>query len=142
LKKITAAVVRPKATSRAAPLFLSELGTLVRRCSWFSSARRTTQMISISPHGRPITSAWLPAIILVLFILLFFPDDLAAQGQPVETASHLPVALWFIGAGVLGLVMAYGIMRNRTRTRAEKQSTEQATKNLYTKENRDRAASG
>lgn len=99
-------------------------------------------MISISPHERPITSAWLPAIILVLFILLFFPDDLAAQGQPVETASHLPVALWFIGAGVLGLVMAYGIMRNRTRTRAEKQSTEQATKNLYTKENRDRAASG
>ncbi|KRR14858.1 hypothetical protein CQ12_28770 [Bradyrhizobium jicamae] len=99
-------------------------------------------MISISPHERPITSAWLPATILVLFILLFFPNDLAAQGQPVETASHLPVALWFIGAGVLGLVMAYGIMRNRTRTRAEKQSTEQATKTLYTKENRDRAASG
>lgn len=26
------------------------------------------------------------------------PDNLAAQGLPVETGSHLPVALCFIGA--------------------------------------------
>ena len=99
-------------------------------------------MISISSHERSSTGAWQQTIILAFFTLLFLPDNLAAQGQPVETASHLPVALWFIGAGVLGLVMAYGIMRNRTRTRAEKQVTEQATKNPYAKENRDRAASG
>ena len=49
--------------------------------------------------------------------------------------------LWFIGAGVLGLVMAYGIMRNRTRTRTEKQITEQATKDLYAKEGKDRLRS-
>jgi uncharacterized integral membrane protein len=59
-----------------------------------------------------------------------FPHDLAAQGLPVETGSHLPVALWFIGAAVLGLVIAYGIMRNRT----EKHIT---TKNNYAEENRD-----
>ena len=52
-------------------------------------------------------------IILPLLVLALFPDDLAAQGLPVETGSHLPVALWFIGAAVLGLVIAYGIMRNR-----------------------------
>jgi hypothetical protein len=69
-------------------------------------------------------------------LLALFPGELAAQGQPVETASHLPVALWFIGAGVLGLVLAYGIMRNRRRTRAEKQITAQATKDLYAQENR------
>jgi hypothetical protein len=46
------------------------------------------------------------------------------------------VALWFIGAGVLGLVLAYGIMRNRQRTRAERQITEQATKDLYGRESR------
>jgi hypothetical protein len=54
----------------------------------------------------------------------------------------LPVALLFVGAGVLGLVLAYGILRNRTRSSAEKQVSEEATKDLYVKENRDRKASG
>ena len=73
----------------------------------------------------------------ILTLLTLFPGELAAQGQPTETASHIPVALWFIGAAVLGLVLAYGIMRNRRRTRAEKQLTEQATKDLYAQENRN-----
>jgi len=51
-------------------------------------------------------------------------------------------ALWFIGVGVLGLVIAYGILRNRSRTRAEKQITEQATKNVYAEGERDRKRSG
>ena len=72
-----------------------------------------------------------------LVLAMLFPGKLAAQGQPVETASHLPVALWFVGAGVLGLVLAYGIIRNRRRTPAEKRITEQATKDLYKRENRD-----
>jgi uncharacterized integral membrane protein len=79
-------------------------------------------------------------ILLALLVLALFPDDLAAQGLPVETGSHLPVALWFIGAAVLGLVIAYGIMRNRSRTRAEKHITEQATKNTFAEENRDRVS--
>jgi hypothetical protein len=74
------------------------------------------------------------AAILMWAILL--PGELAAQGQPVKTASHVPVALWFIGAGVLGLVVVYGIMQNRQRSRAEKQITEQATKDLYDRESR------
>jgi hypothetical protein len=61
-----------------------------------------------------------------------------AQGLPVDTGSQIPVMLWFIGAGILGLVIAYGIMRNRGRTRAEKQLTESATKNLYRREENDR----
>jgi hypothetical protein len=72
-----------------------------------------------------------------LVLAMLFPGKLAAQGQPVETASHLPVALWFVGAGVLGLVLAYGIIRNRRRTPAEKRITEQATKDLYERENRN-----
>ena len=94
-------------------------------------------MVSI-PFSRPaLVGAWQQKLIMALFTLLAFPNNLSAQGLPVETGSHLPVALWFIGAGVLGLVLAYGIMRNRTRTRADKQRTEQATKDLYAKENRD-----
>ena len=76
-----------------------------------------------------------------LFGLVLFPDNLAAQGLPVETASHIPVALWFIGAGILGVVLAYGIMRNRKRTAAEKRMTESATKTLYAEERRDSSRS-
>jgi hypothetical protein len=71
-----------------------------------------------------------------------FAFFVAAQGQPVETGSHLRVALWFIGAGILGLALAYGIMRNRRRTIAEKQATEQATKSLYAEDERNRVTTG
>jgi uncharacterized integral membrane protein len=82
------------------------------------------------------------ATILALLVLSFLPKNLAAQGLPVETGSHVPVALLFAGAVVLGLVIAYGITRNRSRTRSEKQITEQATKDLYVREERERANSG
>ena len=100
-----------------------------------------TEMLPISHCEWPIAKTSKKAgFILSLLVLALFPHDLAAQGLPVETGSHLPVALWFIGAAVLGLVIAYGIMRNRTRTRAEKHITEQATKNNYAEENRDRVS--
>ena len=54
----------------------------------------------------------------------------------------VPVALWWIGAFLLGLTMAYGIMRNRTRTRAEKDLTERATKKLYENEAQEERKSG
>jgi hypothetical protein len=68
----------------------------------------------------------------------FAPDQVIAQGLPVETGSHLPVWLWFIGAGILGLAIAYGIVRNSKRNAAEKATTERATKDLYAKEDRER----
>ncbi len=68
--------------------------------------------------------------------LLVAPRYAAAQGQPVDTGSHLPVALWAVGTCILGIVIAYGIMRNRTRTRAEKRLTESATKANYAAEQR------
>ena len=59
---------------------------------------------------------------VALFAVALSPQEVAAQG--------------FIGACVLGLVLAYGIMHNRKRTRAEKQLTEQATKENYRREAR------
>jgi hypothetical protein len=82
------------------------------------------------------------SIILTLIALVSFPADLAAQGQPVQNGPMVPLALWWGGACVLGLVLAYGILRNRSRTRAEKQVTDQATKDLYAREERDRKRSG
>ena len=76
-----------------------------------------------------------------LLPLLLFPDNVAAQGLPVETGSRLPVWIWVVGTAVLGLVLAYGIMRNRGRSRAQRQVTEEATRNLYAEEERDRVNS-
>ena len=72
-----------------------------------------------------------------LVVLISTPAPLAAQGLPVQNGPAFPVALMWIGALVLGLILIYGIMRNRRRTQAEKQLTEQATKNLYAEEARD-----
>jgi hypothetical protein len=100
-------------------------------------------MAPISSCKRRVAgTAKLAVMVLVLLDLVLFPGSVAAQGLPVETASPVPLATWFIGAAILGLAIAYGVMRNRTRTRAEKQTTEQATKKLYAEEDRDRDSSG
>ena len=65
------------------------------------------------------------------------PAELAAQGLPVQNGPMFPVALWWVGTLLIGLALAYGIMRNRTRTRAEKDLTERATKKLYAEEARE-----
>jgi hypothetical protein len=70
--------------------------------------------------------------------LLILPGSLAAQGLPVETGSQIPLALWFAGAAVLGIAIAYGIMRNRNRTPAEKKLTDDATEANYAATERDR----
>jgi len=77
------------------------------------------------------------ATVLVATLALAAPRQLHAQGVPVDMGSHIPVGIWFAGAAVLGVVLVYGIMRNRTRTRAEKQLSDQATRDLYAKEDRD-----
>jgi hypothetical protein len=103
-------------------------------------SRKGTQ--GMFPISRPALAAMRATLILTLVGLTASPSRLAAQGLPVETGSHKAVALWFIGAVVLGLALAYGIMRNRSRTRAQKQATDEATKTLYAREERDRAKRG
>lgn len=76
------------------------------------------------------------AIALASIALVLSPLDLAAQGLPVQNGPLFPVALWWIGALVLGLALVYGIMRNRRRSSGEKGLTERATKQLYAEEAR------
>ena len=47
----------------------------------------------------------------------------------------LPLWTWVIGAIILGAVLLYGILRNRTRTRQERIISNEATKELYRQEN-------
>ena len=76
-------------------------------------------------------------IALALIGSVLSSADLVAQGLPVQNGPSVPIALWWIGAFLLGAAVVYGIMRNRTRTRAEKDLTERATKDLYAEEARE-----
>jgi hypothetical protein len=73
-------------------------------------------------------------LISAAMLLVTSASNLAAQGLPVENGSKIPVALWLVGAIILGLVMAWGILHNRKRTPSERQLTEQATKENYRQE--------
>jgi cytochrome c-type biogenesis protein CcmH/NrfF len=48
----------------------------------------------------------------------------------------LPLWIWFAGALVLGLFIAYGILRSSRRTRQERVISNEATKELYKQEDR------
>jgi cytochrome c-type biogenesis protein CcmH/NrfF len=48
----------------------------------------------------------------------------------------LPLWIWVVGVAVLGIVLAYGILRNRTRSLHERAVTDEATKELYRQEDR------
>jgi hypothetical protein len=87
---------------------------------------------SKSSTGRPRFLS--SVLVAVAFLGTLMPLIASAQGLPVDTGSHLPVALWAVGTAVLGLVLVYGIAKNRQRTRSEKQLTERATKDLYARE--------
>jgi hypothetical protein len=103
-------------------------------------ALEETKMSSMLSIARTTGRAPKAKAILLALLAQVLTNDLAAQGLPTRTASHIPVALWFIGTGVLGVVMVYGILHNRKRTRAERQITEQGTKNVYAAEDRSERA--
>jgi ABC-type Co2+ transport system permease subunit len=48
----------------------------------------------------------------------------------------VPLWTWLVGIAVLAIVLAYGILRNRTRTRQERAISNSATKELYRQEDR------
>ena len=75
-----------------------------------------------------------PMAVTLSLPLVFATDRFAAQGLPVENASPVPIAILFVGAFVLGGFIVYGILRNRTRTRAEKELTDRMTRQNYAKE--------
>jgi hypothetical protein len=78
----------------------------------------------------------------IAFSILMIPAPSLAQGLPVNTGPQAPVWVWFAGVVLLGLVMAYAIMRNRKRSRGEKNLTDAATKANYANEDRAAKSSG
>lgn len=79
------------------------------------------------------------AVVLSAVLQFLWSNHVWAQ-SPQQNGSFVPTALWFLGAVVLGVAIAYGILRNRSRTRRERQITEQATRESYSEDERDRAS--
>lgn len=76
------------------------------------------------------------SIFIILAVCAASTGVAMAQGLPVKTASPIPVWLMFIGAGILGIFIAYGILRTRSRTVGEKRLTDRATEEVYRAEER------
>ena len=93
--------------------------------------------MTIIPTNRTASRAFRPSLALVLIATVLSPANLVAQGLPVQNGPMVPIALWWIGAFLLGAALVYGVMRNRTKTSAEKDLTERATKDLYAEEARE-----
>ena len=77
-----------------------------------------------------------PLVIAVVVAWMIY-DPFRTLGRDVPFA-RTPVWLWVIGVGILGSVIAYGISRTRTRSPAEANLTEEATRDLYRREENDR----
>jgi type VI protein secretion system component VasK len=93
--------------------------------------------LSVLSNGKGMTFL---AVMSFSAILLFSGDVTAQTAEStLRTAgqeSTILISLWWIGSFVIGLALAYGIWRTWSRTRADKQRTERATKELYAEEQR------
>ncbi|WP_036054607.1 hypothetical protein [Bradyrhizobium sp. URHD0069] len=78
-------------------------------------------------------------IALAAIWIIYDPFRLISNPEPAEGGfTHTPAWLWLIGVGILGLMLTYGISRSRNRSRAEENMTQEATKDLYRREEKDR----
>jgi len=76
------------------------------------------------------------SIIALGVSLAMLTDAAMAQGQPVHNATPLQAWVLFIGTGMLGLAIMYGILKTRSRTVGEKRLRDEATKDVYRAEER------
>jgi hypothetical protein len=85
------------------------------------------------------------AVMLVGFIVLllgvvfyaFPPWQVAADGADKarhDSMAQLPVALWWLGSGILAAALIYGTLSSRRRSPSEERLSEDATKRNYTEE--------
>jgi hypothetical protein len=82
---------------------------------------------------------------LGIVFYLFPPWEVATDGP--DKARHagmttVPVALWWVGSGLLAIALYYGIIRTRNRSQNERVRSEEATRRLYDDENRDEKKEG
>jgi hypothetical protein len=95
-------------------------------------------MLPISQRFRGRSRVLAKTVVLSALAPFLWSSHVLAQA-PQQNASFVPVALWVVGVVILGVAIAWGILHNRRRTWRERQITEQATRERYSEEERDRA---
>src|SRR4051812_41394159 len=86
-----------------------------------------------------------PLVIALIIVGIIYDPFHMISSNPENSGSgfaHAPVWVWVIGVGILGSVMAYGISQSRRRTRAETNTTQEATNDLYRREESSRERKG
>jgi hypothetical protein len=90
--------------------------------------------------SRNLGAIALVALIVVMLAVVFYvfpPWDVATDAP--DKAQHagmaqMPVALWWIGSGILATALIYGILHTRHRSPGERRRSEEGTKRVYEEE--------
>jgi|SRR5215210_1885935 len=86
-----------------------------------------------------------PLVIALIIVGIIYDPFHMISSNPEKSGrgfADTPVWLWVIGVGILGSAMSYGISRARRRTRAEVNITQDATNDLYRREENTRERKG
>jgi|tagenome__1003787_1003787.scaffolds.fasta_scaffold20832000_2 hypothetical protein len=86
-----------------------------------------------------------PFVIALIVVWVIYDPFHMIGGKPLgrETAfAELPLWLWVIGIGILGSFLCYGILQAGRHPPAEDNITQQATDDLYRREEADRERQG
>jgi Na+/proline symporter len=86
-----------------------------------------------------------PLVVALIIVCIIYDPFHMISSNPENSGrgfANTPVWLWVIGVGILGSVMSYGISQARRRTRTEANITQDATDELYRREESSRERKG
>jgi predicted nucleic acid-binding Zn ribbon protein len=110
-----------------------DLVEMTRRCSAQCEANMN---VVEKNRGALIIIAPLVIALIVVWVIYdpFHDTGSSSEGGFAKT----PLWVWVLGVGILGSLIGYGISQVRRRTRGEAQLTQEATRDVYRREEADR----
>jgi uncharacterized integral membrane protein len=79
-----------------------------------------------------------PLVIALIVVWIIYEPSHGTGSNPEGGFAQAPLWVWVLGVGILGSLICYGISQVRRRTRAEAQLTQEATRDVYRREESDR----
>ncbi|TMJ80445.1 MAG: hypothetical protein E6G79_18460 [Alphaproteobacteria bacterium] len=79
-----------------------------------------------------------PLVIALVVVWVIYDPFQGTGSHPEGGFAQTPLWVWVLGVGILGSLVIYGISQVRRRTRAEAQLTQEATRDVYRREESDR----
>jgi hypothetical protein len=86
-----------------------------------------------------------PFVIALIIVWMIYDPFHMISSKPAGSEpffAQLPLWFWVIGIGLLGSLMCYGILRAGRRSHTEANISEEATQDLYRREEADRKRQG